>query len=78
MNITENDITVNLVLDIPLVDNVVMTTLTAESMQSGNSFESPEAVVPVTDKVTLENEALNIGARSVNVIVMELPHIAHK
>lgn len=78
VNITENDITVNLVSDIPLVDNVVMTTLTAESMQSGNSFESPQAVVPVTDKVTLENGALNIGARSVNVIGMELPHIAHK
>lgn len=37
-------------------------------MQSGNSFDTPEAVVPITNEVRLEEGKINIGARSVNVI----------
>ncbi|MDE6725078.1 MAG: hypothetical protein K2J79_05680, partial [Ruminiclostridium sp.] len=68
VNITENDITVNLTSDIPLADNALLTVLTAANMQSGNSFDSPEAVVPVTNEVRLKEGRIDICARSVNVI----------
>ncbi|MDE7281650.1 MAG: hypothetical protein K2N36_07920, partial [Ruminiclostridium sp.] len=68
VNITENDITVALNSDIPLSDTVLSTVLTAENMQSGNSFDSPEAVVPVVRETELKEGRLNIVARSVNVI----------
>lgn len=68
VNITENDISVKLNSDIPLSDKALMTTLTAENMQAGNSFDTPKAIVPVTNEVTLADSTLNIDARSVNVI----------
>lgn len=68
VNITENDITVNLASDIPLASNALITTLTAENMQSGNSFDTPEAVVPVTNEVNLREGTIDISARSANVI----------
>lgn len=68
VNITEKDIAVNINSDIQLSDKASVTVLTAESMESGNSFEFPEAVVPVTNEVVISNGKLNIAARSVNVI----------
>ncbi|MDE6579983.1 MAG: hypothetical protein K2K41_05570, partial [Ruminiclostridium sp.] len=68
VNITENDITVNLASDIPLAENALLTVLTAANMQYGNSFDSPEAVVPVTNEVRLKEGRIDICARSVNVI----------
>ncbi|MDE6726372.1 MAG: hypothetical protein K2J80_00360, partial [Oscillospiraceae bacterium] len=62
------NITVNLASDIPLANNALLTTLTAANMQSGNSFDSPEAVIPVTNEVKLWDGTIDIGARSVNVI----------
>lgn len=70
VNITENDITAELVSDMTMPDHAFITTLTAESMQAGNSFDTPEAVVPVINTIKLEDGKLNIGARSVNVIRM--------
>lgn len=68
VNITEQNITVQLCSDVPLSDKVLLTILTAENMQSGNSFDTPEAVVPVTNEVKLKDSKISIGARSVNVI----------
>ncbi|MDE5747793.1 MAG: hypothetical protein K2I21_09485, partial [Acetatifactor sp.] len=68
VNITEEDIKVKLVSDIPMTDRVFMTTLTADSMQAGNSFDTPKAIIPITHDVKFAEGAINVSARSVNVI----------
>ncbi|MDE6743336.1 MAG: hypothetical protein K2J95_05620 [Lachnospiraceae bacterium] len=72
INITERDITVKIISDIPMTDKALITTLTAESMQAGNSFDTPKAVAPVANEVQLEDGKINIGARSVNVVRIAL------
>ena len=72
VNITEKDVALNLNSDITLSDNMFITTLTAESMEAGNSFETPEKVTPISNEIKFTNGAVNIAARSVNVIRIEL------
>lgn len=72
VNITEKDVALNLNSDITLSDNMFITTLTAESMEAGNSFETPEKITPISNEIRLTNGTVNIAARSVNVIRIEL------
>ncbi len=68
VNITEEEIRIELVSDSPIPDRGFMTMLTAGSLQAGNSFENPQAVVPVSREVELTGGAVIAAARSVNVL----------
>ena len=70
VNLTQKDLSVELVSESRLSRRGVMTTLTADSFQAGNSFERPEAVVPVTEEIELADGILRVPARSVNIVTL--------
>ena len=70
VNLTQKDISVELVSESRLSHRGVMTTLTADSFQAGNSFDHPETVVPVTEEIELAEGILRVPARSVNIVTL--------
>ena len=72
VNITEKNIDLKLSSDIHISDKAIITTLTADNIEAGNSFDMPETIVPVTNEVRLINGTINITARSINIVKIPL------
>lgn len=71
VNFSEKEISVNIFCDCKTETRAEMTVLTAESYDSRNSFENPEAVAPYTIE-TEADHTVTLRPRSINVIRQQI------
>ena len=70
MNFSENEISVRITTDVDMKETAEITTLTADSYLSKNTFDNKNAVVPYTETIVASADyVVTIKPRSVNVIV---------
>ena len=75
VNFSEKEIPVKLTADTKLSTEAVITTLTADSYSAGNSFETPDAVSPFTEKITLtDDNIVSVKPRSINVLRQKIAY----
>ncbi|MBQ5318759.1 MAG: hypothetical protein J6K17_06665 [Oscillospiraceae bacterium] len=70
VNFSENEISVRITTDVDMKGTAEITTLTADSYLSKNTFDNKNAVVPYTETIAASADyVVTIKPRSVNVIV---------
>jgi len=69
VNISQNEIAVNITLDTDMQEDAEILTLTADSYYAKNTFEDKTAVVPHTDRIKASNDyTVVLKPHSINVI----------